>query len=230
MATRSPLKIMTPPPPASTNAVAGVPPDAGADIREAKGLVGIPSGWAWVLWLAALLALAAGAWLAWRKWRRRKSTVAAVPDVPPHTRARERLHAALALLGRPEPFCVAVSHAVRVYLEERFDLRAPERTTEEFLAELQTSDLLELPHKTSLRDFLTRCDLVKFARFEPTEVELLELHAAALRLVDETEPRPFVAPGLPPAPGAAPPPRQDGAAGSRSGSRPVSSPVTTLSG
>jgi hypothetical protein len=37
-------------------------------------------------------------------------------------------------------------------------------------------------------DFLTRCDLVKFARHEPSAPELRELHDAAVRLVEETEP------------------------------------------
>jgi len=37
-----------------------------------------------------------------------------------------------------------------------------------------------------LADFLTRCDLVKFARYEPTEEDLLSLLDSALKLVDET--------------------------------------------
>jgi hypothetical protein len=45
-----------------------------------------------------------------------------------------------------------------------------------------------------LGGFLERCDLVKFAQYEPGEPELRELHASALRLVEETEPE-FVQPG-----------------------------------
>ncbi|HXJ75379.1 MAG TPA: hypothetical protein VNM37_21165, partial [Candidatus Dormibacteraeota bacterium] len=41
--------------------------------------------------------------------------------------------------------------------------------------------------KQSLGEFLQSCDLVKFARFEPTEETLRQLHDAALRLVDETQ-------------------------------------------
>src|SRR5437868_6639404 len=41
----------------------------------------------------------------------------------------------------------------------------------------------------SLADFLSQCDLIKFAKYEPTEVELRKLHEAAVRLVNETEPR-----------------------------------------
>jgi len=75
-----------------------------------------------------------------------------------------------------------------LYLEERFEFRAPERTTEEFLYELQATNLLTSDQKRSLGEFLQRCDLVKFAKYEPGEPELQDLHDSALRLVDETEP------------------------------------------
>jgi hypothetical protein len=90
------------------------------------------------------------------------------------------------MIDQPKPFCIAISLGLRVYLEERFELRAPERTTEEFLDELQSSPRLALSQKQSLGDFLMRCDLVKFARHEPGEVALRELFDAAMRLVDET--------------------------------------------
>ena len=38
-------------------------------------------------------------------------------------------------------------------------------------------------------EFLESCDLVKFAKYEPGEPELRELHSSALRLVEETEPK-----------------------------------------
>ena len=108
-------------------------------------------------------------------------------------RAKQKLQEALALIGQPREFCILASDTVRWYLEERFDFRAPERTTEEFLYELQATSLLTPDQKQSLGEFLNRCDLVKFARYEPGESELRELHAAALRLVEETEPMPTTA-------------------------------------
>ena len=64
----------------------------------------------------------------------------------------------------------------------------PERTTEEFLYELQGTNLLTPDQKESLGEFLKRCDLVKFAKYEPGEPELRDLHDSAVRLVEETEP------------------------------------------
>jgi hypothetical protein len=53
---------------------------------------------------------------------------------------------------------------------------------------LRGTDLLLADQKESLGRFLESCDLVKFAKYEPGENELRDLHSSALRLVEETEP------------------------------------------
>jgi hypothetical protein len=157
-------------------------------LRDIKPPVDIPNPWLWVWWSLALLIVAAILFWAWRYSQKRKGETSSLPTVPAHVRAKQRLREALALIGQPKEFCTAVSDTARWYLEERFDFRAPERTTEEFLYELQSTDLLTRDQKDSLSEFLQRCDLVKFARYEPREPELHDLHDAALRLVEETEP------------------------------------------
>lgn len=157
-----------------------------ADIREVKPPMQLAGGWAWIGWALLIALLGAIAAAAWLRLRRRTATKTEI-QVPPHIVARDQLRAALALIGQPEPFCVAVSQVIRVYLEQQFKLRAPERTTEEFLAELQSSALLALDQKRSLANFLSRCDLVKFARYEPGEPELRDLYDAAVRLVEEAQ-------------------------------------------
>ena len=159
------------------------------DIRDIKPPEEIPTGWEWLWWgLAALVLLALAVW-AWRWWQRRKTQVPVVPPVPAHVRAKQKLEEALALIGQPKPFVISVSDTARFYLEERFNFRAPERTTEEFLHELQRTELVTRDQKASLGDFLQSCDLVKFAKYEPGEPELRVLHGSALRLVEETEPQ-----------------------------------------
>src|ERR1051326_5957957 len=157
------------------------------DIRAIKPPVEIPDGWAWVWWiLAGLLVLGvATAFLVW--FQRKRAQVTPIPIIPPHIRARQKLQASLNLIHDPRLFCIEVSAITRIYLEERFNFHAPERTTEEFLLELQSTTLLTPSQKESLSQFLQSCDLVKFARFEPTEATLRELHDSALRLVDETQ-------------------------------------------
>jgi hypothetical protein len=174
-------------------------------LREVKPPVEIPNGWLWVAWVVAALVVAGLLYWAWRYWRKRRAQVPTVPPIPAHVRAKQRLQEALTLIGQPREFCIAVSDTARWYLEERFDFHAPERTTEEFLYELKGTNLLTPDQKTSLGEFLQRCDLVKFARYEPREPELRELHASAVRLVEETEPI-TPAPGEPGLPVAPPPP------------------------
>ncbi len=174
----------------ATNAVTQLPQAAPVinDIRDIKPPVDIPSGWAWLWWMLSALAVAALLYALWRYWRKRRGAeIQAVPPVPAHVRAKQKLQEALALITQPKPFCIAVSDAARAYLEERFNFHAPERTTEEFLHELQDTDLLAGEQKESLGEFLESCDLVKFAKYEPGENELRQLHGSALRLVEETE-------------------------------------------
>lgn len=158
------------------------------DIRDIKPPVEIPTGLEWLWWTLGALAVVVIALLLWRWWRKRKANVHVPPPVPAHIRAKQKLAEALALISQPKPFVIAVSDTARTYLEERFQFRAPERTTEEFLRELSATNLLMKEQKESLGNFLASCDLVKFAKYEPGEKELHELHGSAVRLVEETEP------------------------------------------
>jgi len=163
-------------------------PDA---LRDIQPPVEIPNLWLWVVigvCVLAVLSLAASLLI---YFLMRRKQVPVPPLMPAHVRAKHRLEEALTLLAQPKPFCTLVSDTVRFYLEERFTFHAPERTTEEFLHELQNTNLLLPDQKESLGDFLKSCDLVKFARYEPREVELRNLRDSAVRLVEETEPAPL---------------------------------------
>ena len=182
--------LVLPDPADATNAVA---PAEIPDIRGLKDMVDIPTGNEWVLWLfvaaAVLVVAGVAAWFVRRRLAKRSDELAPPPPPPPHVVAWERLQRALGLIHEAEQFCTEVSQIIRVYLEERFNLQAPDRTTEEFLLELQFSKRLANEHKQLLADFLGECDMVKFAKAEPPEQELRKLHEAASRLVGETEPR-----------------------------------------
>jgi hypothetical protein len=160
------------------------------DIRALKPPIEIPNGWLWVWALLAVAALAVILYFVWKRWRKKMDEPVVVPVIPPHERARQKLQEALALFSQPRPFCILVSDTIRQYLEERFNFHAPERTTEEFLHELKATDLLLPDQKESLGEFLSVCDMVKFAKYEPGQPELQVLHESAVRLIDETEPQP----------------------------------------
>ena len=89
--------------------------------------------------------------------------------------------------GKYKEFYVELSDIVRRYMEDRFEIRAPEMTTEEFLGRLQTSQRLETKLKNSLNQFLNACDLVKFAQYGPSPEEAKESFHLAEQLVEETK-------------------------------------------
>ena len=158
------------------------------DIRDIKPPIDSPNSLAWLWWTLRILAVLVVLYLLWRYWRQRSAQMVVIPRVPPHVHARQKLAEALALIAQPKPFCIEVSDITRVYLEQRFNFHAPERTTEEFLRELGGTSLLTREQKESLARFLESCDLVKFAKYEPGEKELRALHGSAVKLVAETEP------------------------------------------
>jgi hypothetical protein len=160
------------------------------DIHDIKPPIDIPTGWEWLWWTLGGLVLVAIIIFAIRYWLAKRSKAEIIIEIPPHERARRKLEGALELFEQPKPFCILVSDAVRLYLEERFGLRAPERTTDEFLNELQRSRELTPSQKESLERFLSACDMVKFARYEPGRPDLESLYNSALRLIEETEPQP----------------------------------------
>lgn len=161
---------------------------AATDIRDIAPPIVIPSGYEWLWWVLGAFVVIGMLVALLVYFLARRKQIAAPPVIPPHLRAKQQLQDALALIGQPKPFVIAVSDTLRFYLEARFNFRAPERTTEEFLSDLQRTDRLTRDQKDSLGQFLTNCDLVKFARYEPGEAELRDLHASAVRLVAETEP------------------------------------------
>jgi len=168
-----------------------------APMRDIKGLAGWPGPshlrLLAVLALIALVALAAG-YIAWRRTRKPRPAAPAAPPVPAHEVALRALADLLAKRWieeeQVEPFYVAVSGIVRTYLEQRFQMRATEQTTEEFIRDAVQSRFLSPAHKDLTRAFLEQSDLVKFARHRPGAPEMRGAYEAAERLVRETIPAP----------------------------------------
>ena len=146
----TPAALVLPDPADATNAVA---PGEIPDIRGLKDVVDIPTGNEWLWWLlvaaAALVVAGVAAWFVRRHLARRSEELAPPPPPPPHVVAWERLQRALGLIHEAEQFCMEVSQIIRVYLEGRFNLHAPDRTTEEFLLELQSSQRLAKRRRTN---------------------------------------------------------------------------------
>jgi len=123
-------------------------------------------------------------------FRKKKAGESLIPPKPAHEIAYQALSALerkqLIDKGLIKDFFSELSLIIRHYVEDRFDIRAPEMTTEEFLVSVKTSDELQAEQKCVLREFLERSDMVKFAKYGPAPEEIRSSFAAARRLVDET--------------------------------------------
>jgi hypothetical protein len=139
-----------------------------------------------------LLMLAAAGLLYWKKKSGKELPAALLPG--PGEIALQELDRLLAedLLSRGEikSFHLRISDILRRYIENRFGLQAPERTTEEFLLELSRTrsrkNALLGRHKVLLADFLYQCDLVKFARHQPTRAESEKTVSICRKFIQKT--------------------------------------------
>ena len=89
--------------------------------------------------------------------------------------------------GRFKEYYSELSGIIRLYFENRFNIRAPEMTTEEFLRSLERSRDLTASHKETLKKFMASCDIIKFAKHIPGVDEAKDSFAFARQLVDETK-------------------------------------------
>jgi hypothetical protein len=141
-----------------------------------KGPLGLKPRYEVLGWLAALLAaigLIYGAARWWRASRHNPSERVAVQSAkePAHIIALRRLSlletAGFLKNGDYEGFYVELSETAREYIENRFEIRALEMTTEEFLNRAASDRCLESGQQSLLQQFLNSSDLVKFARYTP---------------------------------------------------------------
>ncbi len=132
------------------------------DIHGPKPLVELPPsepGIAWWWWLVAAGGMAALCILFW--WLRRPRGVV----VTAAQRARQELNR-LQEEGETleaATFAEEVSGVLRQFIECRFGLAAPKRTTEEFLQEAAAGEHCLTGAAGNLRGFLSACDFAKFA-------------------------------------------------------------------
>ncbi len=163
------------------------------DIRDVKPPEEVPFDWRpYGIAAAAVIVVGLlGAAFFYLLNRPRRQRV--LPPRPPHEialTALNRLHTRhLIEEGHFEEYYVQLSSIVRRYLEDRFNLRAPEMTTEEFLTVVASDGRLIVQHRRLLAEFLSQADLVKFARHLPALKDAETAYAAARRFVEDTRPR-----------------------------------------
>jgi len=176
-------------PQAASGTGATLRPAPADDIRDIRGPLHIPDPLLWLYYAVGALLASAAAGVSWRWFKRRRILRAKQA----FEIAFEQLEQAKSLM-KPEladAFSVAVSDAIRTYIEKRFELPVTRHTTEEFMARIQAEPAGGLAeYNDLLHDFLGHCDLAKFARFLLTVDQMKAMHESAWQFVDQTRPRP----------------------------------------
>ena len=76
---------------------------------------------------------------------------------------------------------------MRFYIERRFGVRAPEQTTEEFLEAVSRDGVFDSPTRSTLKQFLYHCDMVKFAKFRPEMEQIQKTIDVTLNFIEQTK-------------------------------------------
>ena len=140
---------------------------ASADIHEIAPPVDYSLVPPWVIYAGIALGLVVLGLIAW--WIRKRAQ-----RPKPIRSARDRALDALTQVERemetmtPYQFSIAVSDILRGYVTEQYQLPVTRQTSVEFLSMLAKSSPFSDDEKSLLEDFLGRCDLIKFARYDAT--------------------------------------------------------------
>jgi hypothetical protein len=173
----------------------------GKELRPAAGKLdpdvgGVP--WLWIVLGISIVAVAlSGTLLTMRFYAMRRRTQVkknAYEEAVAKLRTLESRGAPTA--EDADAWFVELSAIVRTYVEQRYGLRAPELTTEEFLYIATKWPSMAAINRDQLKGFLERCDRVKFAGYRPDSQESIDTLAAARAFIEDTRLR-EVTPGVP---------------------------------
>ncbi|MEW5802393.1 MAG: BatD family protein [bacterium] len=176
------------------------------DVKDIAGPIEMKKDWAplkkVLLWGTGgfiLALLTAWGWWWWRKKRAAGLKAGGPVPLPAHEVAcadLKRIWDAFQENRQVREFHFQMSEIIRQYLSRRYRINALEATTEELRREIENQPIPSR-HQVMISDFLSGCDLVKFARYTPDSEETQELYQMAFQIVDTTRPcvdatRPYV--------------------------------------
>lgn len=145
-----------------------------------------PGVWAAIVGAVVGAAALLGLLIVWLRRLARRPAPPILPEIWALRALAELEAAGLVDRGRAKQYYYSLSEIVRVYIERKFGLAAPEMTTEEFLSTLARNSGA-LPYDADrLRDFLQACDLVKYAAFTPRAAEAEQALSIARAFIDAT--------------------------------------------
>src|SRR5213080_751228 len=121
----------------------------------------------WLVFVIAFVVLSLLGLVVWWFAQRRKPEL---PPKAPREIALEELEQIRGEIERISPyqFSIRVSDILRRYVSQQYGLPATRQTSIEFLTAAAKAPSFSADDKSLLEDFLNRCDLIKFAKYEAT--------------------------------------------------------------
>ena len=164
------------------------------DVKGLKGPVELPPRLTLLWWFLGGIVLVVIAWLVFRIFYKPRIDARLsqdlIPPEPAHIIALRRLeviqNAGYLASGDFKTFYSELSECAREYLENRFQIRALEMTTEEFLIYVSSNKCLKHEFELILKEFLKFSDLVKFAKHLPLVEEANQSIAIIRQFIDAT--------------------------------------------
>ncbi|MCE1198328.1 MAG: hypothetical protein LWW85_05110 [Marinilabiliales bacterium] len=148
-------------------------------------------------WIIGILLVASIVFLLIYALNRRKKNIPLFslppkPKLPPHVVALSELNKLkeeqLWQQDKVKDYYTRLTDIVRIYLEERFEVKAMEQTTDQTLAEFGASDSpISGKLYSELKQTLDTADLVKFAKYLPLPDENHQVLSNAFTLVEKTK-------------------------------------------
>lgn len=141
----------------------------------------------WVVFVTTFIGLSLLGGIIWW-WLARKGKRSVPPQLP-RNRALAALQAAGAEMDAVAPyqFSIRVSDILRSYVTDQYGLPVTRQTSFEFLDQLKRGPQFSEDEKHLLEDFLSRCDLIKFARYDATPADSRLLLEEAQRFVEGSQ-------------------------------------------
>ncbi len=172
--------------------VSSLPENASSEIADIKPEYRLPGripAWCWMVLGSAALAFLVGL-ITSKLWKNREHIIPQAPPIPPQVIALKALEALKQkrLLEQDEcnAFYTELSLILRTYLEGRFQLNAPEETTEEIIEEMSRSPELGGAQRNMLQEFMRQADMVKFAKGHPDRNTMGAAFETTRQFVEET--------------------------------------------
>src|SRR5215469_1831068 len=136
----------------------------------------------WLVFVIAFVVLSLlGLTVCWFAQRRKPE----LPPKSPREIALEELEQIRGEIERMSPyqFSIRASDILRRYVSQQYGVPATRQTSIEFLSAAAKAPSFSSDDKSLLEDFLSRCDLIKFAKYEATTSDSELLLEEAIRFV-----------------------------------------------